>query len=336
MFAEIHKGDEVMKIEDLKFNMPDAIVDEKNWDKEKWKKENPMDYLKAVHLILSSRDWVQGVPTAIAMQTAFEAIYRVTRLYIPEVLYKFNSLTNDKCLNNRKLRTLQNGKIYMSDIKDFNDPFDGKAFYYNPEQLKDIKRISLHNGRFIDDFTVFHKGAALTENDMNSMPMWAHYANNHRGYCVAYDMKETKNLVLSACTFPVQYTEQRLDITSFMKNYANMVSTEIDKQTALGIQRVSIQDLSLIYLAQYLCNIKQLSWKYEREFRCTIGAKAKGAPYIEAVPKAIYIGMKCDSKNKERLIKIARQHTIPIYQMNFIETAEDYILQAELVEENNR
>ena len=35
MFAEIHKGDEVMKIEDLKFNMPDTIVDEKNWDKEK-------------------------------------------------------------------------------------------------------------------------------------------------------------------------------------------------------------------------------------------------------------------------------------------------------------
>lgn len=46
------------------------------------------------------------------------------------------------------------------------------------------------------------------------MPMWAHYANNHAGFCVSYDMKENKQL--SGCTFPVQYTNQRIDITSLM------------------------------------------------------------------------------------------------------------------------
>lgn len=321
-----------MRIEDLEFSVAEAAVDEQNWDQEKWRQENPMDYLKALYLIISSGDWVQGVPREIAMQVAFESVYKVTRLHIPDVLYKFYSFTNDRYLNKKKIITLQNSQIYMSDIKDFNDPFDGKAFYYNPEELKEIERLSRHKGHLIDDFTVFHKGTALTENYMNCMPMWAHYSNNHQGYCIAYDMKNPKNLSLAACTFPVQYTEKRLDITSFMKKYANMLSEEVDRQVAQGIRQVLIKDWSLIYLAQYLCNIKHLSWKYEREFRCTMGAKAEGMPYVEAVPKAIYVGMKCNAKNREKLINIARQQMIPIYQMKFIDVSEEYVLEAELIE----
>ena len=64
------------------------------------------------------------------------------------------------------------------------------------------------------------------------MPMWAHYSNNHQGFCVAYDMKNPENTKLAGCTFPVQYTNERLDITDYMKNYVKMVLSEIDKQTS--------------------------------------------------------------------------------------------------------
>lgn len=64
-----------------------------------------------------------------------------------------------------------------------------------------------------------------------------------------------------------------------MKKFASMLSSEIDKQTAQGRKEIVISDLSLVYLAQYLCNIKHSSWQYEKEFRCTIGAKAKGMPF---------------------------------------------------------
>ncbi len=97
-----------MKIEDLKFEMLEPVTDEQNWDVEKWKHENPMDYLKAIYLLLSSSDWAQDIPREIVMEIAFQDIYKVTRLYIPDVLYKFYSLTNDKKLNKRKLITLQN------------------------------------------------------------------------------------------------------------------------------------------------------------------------------------------------------------------------------------
>lgn len=321
-----------MKIEDLHYSLSNVPVDEKNFDLEKWRRENPMDYLKALYLIQSSADWGQGIPNDIAMAVSFQEIYKVTRQYIPNILYKFYSLTNDCCLNEKKLTTLENRKIFMSDIKDFNDPFDGKAFFYNPEELKDIERLKAHNGRFIDDFTAFNKGTALTENDINCMPMWAHYANNHQGFCVAYDMRESGNLALSACTFPIQYTNQRLDITNFMKKYVNILVSEVDKQTALGIKKVSINDLSLVYVTMYLYNIKHSTWQYEKEFRCTMGAIAKGMPYVDATPKVIYIGMNCAEKNRQKLIEIANHLSVPIYQMKFNEFFEEYTLEAELLE----
>ena len=145
-------------------------------------------------------------------------------------------------------------------------------------------------------------------------------------------MKESGNLALSSCTFPIQYTDQRFDITSFMKKYANMVESEIDKQTLLGSKKIVIKDLSLVYVAQHLCNIKHLSWKYEKEFRCTMGAVSKGMPFVDAISKAVYIGMNCSKKNRQRLIKIAKKLSVPIYQMKFDELSDEYALVADLLE----
>ena len=320
-----------MKIEDIHYTLPTDQINIENFDKEKWLQENPIDYFKYLYILFTSNGMAPDVPSEIVMKVAFDALYRVTRLYIPDTLYKYYSLTNDEELNEKKFLTLRNKQIYMSDIKDFNDPFDGKAFFYNPKELVGIQRLAPHDGRVVDDFTVFNKGTALTENETSCMPMWAHYSNNHHGFCVAYDMNNPDNLALSACTFPVQYTDQRLDVTSYMKKFASMVSCEIDKQAAQGRKQIVINDLSIVYMAQYLCNIKHSSWQYEKEFRCTMGAAAKGMPYVNAVPKAIYIGMKCKEKNRSELIAIAKSLSIPIYQMSLDELSEKYELEEKLL-----
>lgn len=316
-----------MKIEDIKYTLPTEQISEADFDREKWLQNNPVDYFKFLYVLFNATDNApKNFPCNIAMSVAFELIYHVTRLYIPNTLYKFFSLTNDSNLNEKKLKTLQHKKLYMSDIKDFNDPFDGKAFFYDSKELAGIKRLEHVGGRIIDDFTVFHKGTALTENDTSCMPMWAHYANNHQGFCVAYDMKNPANTALSGCTFPIQYTDQRLDITSFMKKYADGISSEIDRQMAQGIKQIVLNDLSLIYVAQYLCNIKQSTWQYEKEFRCTNSSNAKGMPYIDAEPKAIYIGMNCAEENRQKLMAISKKSSVPIYQMSFNELSESFTL----------
>ena len=317
-----------MKIEDIHYDLPTEQIESEDFDKEKWLKENPIDYFKFIyHLLITTENAPTKLPQNIKMAVVFEALYSVIRLYMPDTLYKFYSLNNNRKLNKQKFRTLQNKQIFMSKIKDFNDPFDGKAFFYNPTQLADIKRVKHVNGKIIDDFTAFHRGTALTENDTSCLPMWAHYSNNHQGFCVAYDMKNPANTALAGCTFPVQYTDERLDITSFMKKYVIMISAEVDKQMSYGKKQIGIDDLSLIYIQLYLCNIKHSSWNYEKEFRCTTGAQSKGMPYIDAVPKAIYIGMKCSPKNRKKLIKIAKQQSVPIYEMKLNDFSENYSLE---------
>lgn len=321
-----------MKIEDINYTLPTAEIAEKDFDKEKWIKEHPIDYFKLIYVLFkTSKTPPKDISPTLAVDVAFQALYPVTRLYIPDTLYKFFSLNDDNELNKRKFDTLHNQQIFMSKINEFNDPFDGKAFFYDSKQLADIKRLEHVGGKIIDDFTAFNRGTALTENNTSCMPMWAHYSNNHQGFCVAYDMKNPANTTLAGCTFPIQYTDERLDITSFMKNYFTKLSSEVDRHVSEGIRQIPLNDLSLIYVAQFLCNIKHSTWSYEKEFRCTAGAQAKGMPYIDAIPKAIYVGMKCKKQNRNKLVEIAKILSIPIYQMRLDELSERYCLEEVLL-----
>ena len=305
-----------MKIEDLYFPPPNSPVDEKNFDLEKWRREFLMDYFKAIYVLQQGKGIVQD--------EVFKAIYRVVRLYLPDILYKYYSLTDDQELNAKKLETLMSKKIFLSDIKDFNDPFDSKAFYYDPECLKMSPELNRCDGKLIDDFTTYIKSTSLTANDVQSMPMWAHYAGNHTGFCVSYDM--TNNLKLSSCTFPVQYSAERLDITSVMKKYAEMLLEEMSRQASVGNKQIVIEDLSIVYITLLLSNIKHASWNYEKEYRCTIASNASGSPYVAANPKEIFVGLKCSDKNAMKLQKIGDKLGVPVHRMEFDEISPSYKL----------
>lgn len=107
----------------------EGSVLEMEFDLEKWRDENPMDYLLAMHLINQSSN----------KNEVCKMIYKITHLHLPDVLFKYISLTDDIALNESKLDTLLNQKIYMSDVKSLNDPFDSKAFFYRPDELKNMR-----------------------------------------------------------------------------------------------------------------------------------------------------------------------------------------------------
>ena len=309
-----------MKIEDFKYEIKEELIDEKNFDIEKWRIEYPMDYFKAMFLINS----------AINKDEVFKIINKIRLMHIPDTLFKYYSLTDNIELNEYKLETLLQKKIFMSEAKYLNDPFDNKAYFYRPDALKKYKILEGVDGKLIDDFTSFSKVTSLTSNGVNSMPMWAHYANNHNGFCVSYDMKN--NVQLSGCTFPVQYTDERIDITSLMDKQIQKIIQEINIQTVQGKKQILMNDLSMIYLTSYFCNIKHISWSYEKEFRCSVASNAKGMPYISATPKEIYVGVKCPETYVDKLVKIANTLQIPIYKMKFNEFDEEFNLSYEKIQ----
>ncbi len=302
-----------MKIENMHYDLTITPIDENNWNWNQWHKNCPMDYLMAIY-ILNMTD------NPIVQREVFKTIWRVAQMHIPNVLYKYYSLSDDAELNEKKFQTLLDGKIFMSEIKDFNDPYDSKCFFYDSAKLADIERLKPHGGKIIDDFTTYIRGTALTENGVQSMPMWAHYSNNHSGFCVSYDMNA--NTQLKGCTFPVQYIAERLDITNLVRKQSEEICNEIDNTIANGEKHTVIDDLTMILVPQLLYNLKLNQWSYEKEFRCSIASNAKGSPYIEAIPKEIYIGKNCSEGNKNQLICISQNFKIPAYQMIFDENGE--------------
>jgi len=180
------------------------------------------------------------------------------------------------------------------------------------------------NGKLIDDFSAFSKVLSLTEVGINSMPMWAHYANDHHGFCISYDMYDSRNIDLKSVTSPVQYIDKRIDITPIMEYYAGYLTKELKEQIMAGEKEILLNDLTLVFLPLLFGNLKHSSWAYEKEFRANVGATIDGMPYFPAHPKEIYIGIKCEEKYVERLTGIASKLCIPAYKMFFEEHSENF------------
>lgn len=289
-----------------------------DFDLEKYRIENPMDYLKAT----------QFINEAPSNTEIMKVIYQITRLHIPDIIYKYSSLTSDNDLNELKLTTLINKQIYLADAITMNDPFEGKAFFYQHKKLAQFESLKHVDGKIIDDFSSFIRLTSLTGAGTNCMPMWAHYANNHSGFCVQYNTKSLENSVLKNSLYPVQYLNTRIDITEILE----LIITEIEiaKSNALinNEKNINISNLSLIWTSIYYSCLKHDSWSYEKEYRVVTSSVHS---HIDATPSAIHVGLKCPSKLINSLIEVAHKLQIPIYQMTFNEYSLDYNLDSKLI-----
>jgi hypothetical protein len=235
-------------------------IDTRIMDVEEWRKHNSMDYIYAIKVMNS-------FPTEEKAEV-FKQIYNITRMYLPEILFKFYSFTYDKSLNLVKLKTLENQKVFLSELSRFNDPYDGRAIFYDTAELKQFDVLKKHKGMLFEDFASYHIGTSLSSSDYMNMPMWAHYSNNHCGYCVSY--KTSENDSIKRFAFPMQYLDSRIDITEYIVRFIEYSLREKVKQSALGKKEIILDDLSLIYLIELLDNIKGIDWSYEKEFRLSL------------------------------------------------------------------
>ena len=106
-------------------------------------------------------------------------------------IYKYVSLCDDIETNKMKFSTLEKNQIWVSSTSCLNDPYEFSGMYFNKETLKqkgltddDIKDVIVFIGSvFIASFS-----GKMADN----MPMWAHYANNHKGLCLKYKVNNKK------------------------------------------------------------------------------------------------------------------------------------------------
>ena len=214
------------------------------------------------------------------LSTNIGAVYAC---YAPAFLYKYYSDSNLLHWN-----AVKNNAMWYSSAVKFNDVFDcdifvdEKAIFQSiidtsPEMKRvrkgsavwlDFKRKSYKATKQLQQMFDDMKGqvgiSCLSELD-NSLLMWAHYANNHRGFCVEYDLLKISKR-LNFTPIPVIYSDKKISVQSlFPKSLEEYV-------TKLVIEAIST---------------KSTDWNYEKEWRIIRDTKACGDKWSEGEQGAL-------------------------------------------------
>lgn len=259
--------------------------------------------------------------------------YRISN--IPKKLYKFIYLNDvSKCKeecyyledNKKRLTTLKEGKLWISTRKSLNDPFELKTLFSNEEVIKSyncpigIKEILINS--YLDGFLI----GSFTTN-FNNMPMWAHYANNHKGFCIEYEIYKPKFF------YKVSYEDERIEINNTIMNIISLIFKDIHN----GLTDEERNYLEMYRQILFHNNIiKHKSWKYEDEYRLLLpkelfpSSTEDGGEVDNKVigikPTGIYIGMAAMKNIREDLIRISNELRISVYDMYFDDKSTSYEL----------
>ncbi|NMB08282.1 MAG: DUF2971 domain-containing protein [Tissierellia bacterium] len=263
--------------------------------------------------------------------------YRLSN--VPNKVYKFIYLSesqeyeendNYEKLNDIKINSIQEKLFWLSTYERLNDPFELKTLYIDESIIKKynypINIIENIQHQYLNGFLI----ACFTINNVSSsMPMWAHYANNHRGFYVEYRINKPDFF------YPISYESERAPANML---YMNTISL-IMKNIKLKLTDIEKQKLDLYsYLLFHNSTIKHKSWEYENEWRLLFPKflVKKSIKVNEGIsipmsvlgiePTGIYLGMCCEELHSKKLKKMANKLGIDIYRMNFNSLVDEYLL----------
>lgn len=207
------------------------------------------------------------------------------------------------------LKNIRNNAIWASAVERFNDPYDcdfnvrlieEKYHYFErmnrPKEMLDTTlklREGVLNLRRSTTVSCFSE-----KND--SILMWSHYSDKHKGICVCYDLSDL--LRLKKLFLPVWYKEEKI----------NPYEKQDDGEIIMNprIKEIFIQ--------------KSLDWEYEKEWRIINflpeekidEIKDKGGMELRGVqPKRIILGACVSEDLKREVIKLGKECNINVTGM---------------------
>lgn len=223
--------------------------------------------------------------------------------------------------------------MFLPKIKDLNDPFEIQLFYdiekiknaFTFKNRKIIKKVVGNetfeaeyippiNSKNIDELNnilydinenIKNKTSVVCLSERNDInPLWAHYADNHKGICIEYDLKNCNNNFLKTLCLPIDYVEKR-DNTRDLKS----IIIDEDYENSLFILKTAIT--------------KSKDWEYEQEWRIIFLEPFPNYTdfysdkhYIKFIkPKSIYLGLDIDDKIEKKIKDICEFRGINLYKM---------------------
>ncbi len=139
----------------------------------------------------------------------------------------------------------------------------------------------------------YHIGCLCS--DYKNRLMWSHYAANHTGFCIEYDLSKLESNVSKVLILPVLYSRERplIPWNSILNKNINYT-----------------YELQLIH---FLIT-KDSIWSYEKEWRILLLNKQQNNK-VELPVSCIYVGTECNKENRLELQRIAKEINVPIMEM---------------------
>lgn len=136
--------------------------------------------------------------------------------------------------------------------------------------------------------------------DNNNLLMWSHYAKNHQGFCVEYDVSKIEIEHTFRINFwPIIYQTRTLDIM-LLKEIQKVIENTPVLSSLLGI---------------VIGTIKPKDWSYEKEWRFIQRNVDDNLFTMPVKPSCVFLGAKISSDNKKIIKEILREQNIPYKHM---------------------
>ncbi|MGL4853107.1 MAG: DUF2971 domain-containing protein [Tannerellaceae bacterium] len=204
------------------------------------------------------------------------------------ILYSFRSI------NEYSLADLINKEITVVHPSKMNDPFDSIANLWSTpaaleKRCENTNHISMLSRSFdyyrIRSFVANRASYDTDDSIVKKILMWSHYASEHTGYCIKYNL--SRNFI------------KRSEDEHYIQHYIKPIQYMKDKA-------VDLKDRSITSDVAYV--MKNAVWEYEDEVRLVSYNPEVESPFL-GIPldekssiEAIYLGYNCSSEN-EKLIK---------------------------------
>lgn len=228
------------------------------------------------------------------------------------------------------LEAIKQGQFSNSDfqnrITEAFPQFDAQQF--NDVVLQSIPAFSAFLDQCFDiakeGIRDYIKMGCLSES-IKSPLMWAHYADNNKGFALGYDFRNNEisqcsncpnrscNNIKFATIYPVIYSDKRFDATGYGQWY---VQQYLNAQLGLATEKTYSDNFLFTKAALH----KSSDWAYENEWRiiCSTpnqSVELKDRYPIKKRPIAIYFGCQIPDIYRKILIHIADEKGIAKYQM---------------------
>lgn len=246
------------------------------------------------------------------------------------LLYKYYSNKSLYAFEN-----VENGNICFSPLESLNDPFEGigkdlygisddERIFWEAIGIDFDKLISRRISEDLRDNLNFKYRVFCASKEYDNCLLWAYYANSHKGFCVGY--KESSIFKVSDELLDVEYSSEMYPINGFDENkYKKLLSlkslewsSENERRAIYVLKDNEIEALdSEVFYDKKKQNEKKMYKLYGRD-QANNSKTLCAERFIlkECQPSVIYLGLRMDLKDKQRLINFARKYNIKVYQMS--------------------